>query len=76
MLVLLQSHILILSKFRCSAVSVTLTKKARKSNEIHLIVLAFSGLMDKVNSTGRVSLMVIGSIKLIDNLIVPMLPKF
>ena len=76
MLVLLQSHILIFSQFRCSAVGLTQTKKARESDEVHLIVLAFRGPMNNVNSTGRVSLMMIGSIKLTNKLIVPMLPEF
>ena len=74
-LVLLQSYIVILSQLRCSAVSVTQTKKVRESDEVYLIMLAFSGPMNKVNITGRVSLMMIGSIKLTDELIIPMLPK-
>ena len=75
MLILLQSEILILSQLSSSAVAVTQTKKARESDEVHLIMLAFSGPMNKVNSTGRVSLMMIGSIKLTNELVVPMLPK-
>ena len=75
-LVLLHSHILILSKLRSSAVVFTQTKKARESDEIHLVVLALRGPMDDVNGIDRVSLVVIGSIKLSDDFIVPMLPKF
>ena len=66
MLVLLQGKILILSQLSSSAVAVTQMKKTRESDEVHLIVLAFSGSMNKVNSTGRVSLMMIRSIKLTD----------
>ena len=66
MLVLLQSEILILSQLSSSVVVVTQTKKARESDEVHLIMLAFSGPMNNVNNTGRVSLMMIRSIKLID----------
>ena len=47
----------------------------RESDEIHLVVLALSGPMNNVNGTGRVSLVVIGSIKLTDDLIIPMLSK-
>ena len=75
MLVLLQSDILILSQLSCNAVAVTQTKKARESDEVHIIMLAFSSPMNNVNSTYRVSLMMIGSIKLTNKLIVPMLPK-
>ena len=74
-LILHQSHILILSKLRCSMVGVAQTKKAREGNEIHLVVLAFCGPMDNVNGTARVFFMVIGSIKLTGDLIVLMLPK-
>ena len=74
-LVLLHSEILILSQLSSNAVAVTQTKKVRESDEVHLIMLAFSGPMNKVNSTGRISLMMIGSIKLTNKLIVPMLPK-
>ena len=66
MLVLLQSDILILSQLSCSAVAVTQTKKARESDEVHLIMLAFSGPMNNVNSTDRVPFMMIRSIKLTD----------
>ena len=75
MLILLQSHILVLSKLRCSAVGVTQTKKVREGNEIHLVVLAFCGPMDNVNGIARVFLMVIGSIKLTYDLIVLMFLK-
>ena len=75
MLVLLQSKILILSQLSSNAVAVTQTKKARESDEVHLIMLAFSGPMNNDNNSDRVSLMMIGSIKLIDELIVLMLPK-
>ena len=74
-LVLLHSHILILSKLRSSAVVFTKTKKARESDEIHLVVLALSGPMDDVNGTRRGDLMVIGGIKLTNDFIVPMLSK-
>ena len=47
----------------------------RESDEIHLVVLALSGTMDDVNSTGGVSLVVTGGIKLIDDLIVLVLTK-
>ena len=56
MLVLLQSYVVILSQLRCSAVDVTQTKKARESDEIHLVVLALSGLMDDVNDIAVKSL--------------------
>jgi len=65
-LVLLQSEILILSQLSSNAVTVTQTEKVRESDEVHFIMLAFSGPMNNVNSTGRVSLMMIRSIKLID----------
>ena len=74
-LVLLHSHILILSKLRSSAVVFTQTKKARESDEIHLVVLALSGPMDDVNGTGGGGLVVIGGIKLTNDFIVPMLLK-
>jgi hypothetical protein len=51
------------------------TKQAREGNEIHLVVLTLCGLVNDVNSTIGVLLMVIGSIKLQNNLIVPMLPE-
>ena len=76
MLVLLQSHILILSQLSSSAVAVTQTKKGRESDEVHFIMLAFSGPVNNINSTGVVSLMMIRSIKLTDYLIVLMRPKF
>ena len=74
-LVLLHIEILILSQLNSNAVAVTETEKARESDEVHFIMLAFSCLINNVNNTGGVSLMMIRSIKLTDNLIVPMLPK-
>ena len=74
-LVLLHIEILILSQLSSNAVAVIQTEKVRESDKVHFIMLAFSCLMNNVNSTGGVSLMMIRSIKLTDELVVPMLPK-
>ena len=49
------------------------TKKARKSNEINLVVLAFGGPMNEMIL--RLGVQVIGDVELTDNLIVPWLAE-
>jgi hypothetical protein len=74
-LVLLHLNILILNELS-STTNITIeTKQVRESNKVDLIMLALRGPMDDVSGTGLVLLMMIGSIKLQDNLIIPMLPK-
>jgi hypothetical protein len=74
-LVLLHLNILILYELSSTTVSTIQTKEARESNRVHLVVLTLHGLVDDVNSTSLVLLMMIGSIKLHDDLVVPMLPE-
>jgi quinol-cytochrome oxidoreductase complex cytochrome b subunit len=74
-LVLLHLNILILNELSSTTVITIETKQARESNKVDLIMLALRGPVDDVSGTGLVLLMMIGSIKLQDNLIIPMLPK-
>lgn len=50
-------------------------KQASKGNEIHLVMTSFSGLVDDVNDTSPILLMMVGGIELHDDLIVPILMK-
>jgi hypothetical protein len=74
-LVLLHLNILILYELSSMTVSTIQTKEVRESNKVHLVVLTLHGLVDDVNSTNLVLLMMIGSIKLHDDIVVPMPPK-
>ena len=77
----IQIHILILihgksgnvSNGSGGAIPTVQAKKARKGNEINLVVLAFSGPMNEMSLYPGVQ--VIGGVELTDNLIVPQLAE-